>query len=59
MKSSKALLTFLTLTLIALTCGCTSRTPQDSSIPWSRPATWEGQIPGMGSPGEGSPGAPR
>ncbi len=21
---------------------------QDSSIPWSRPADWEGQIPGMG-----------
>jgi hypothetical protein len=21
---------------------------QDSSIPWSRPAEWEGRIPGMG-----------
>lgn len=21
---------------------------QDSSIPWSRPADWEGRIPGMG-----------
>lgn len=35
----------LTLGLLGLT-GCT--TPQqDSSIPWSRPATWEGRIPGM------------
>lgn len=59
MKLSKALLSFLALTFALLICGCTSRTPQDSSIPWSRPATWEGQIPGMGTPGEGSPGAPR
>jgi hypothetical protein len=34
--------------------GCTSKTEQDSSIPWSRPASWEGGIPGMG--GLGSPG---
>jgi hypothetical protein len=27
--------------------GCTSP-KQDSSIPWSRPAEWEGRIPGMG-----------
>ena len=26
--------------------GC-GTTQQDSSIPWSRPADWEGQIPGM------------
>ena len=35
--------------------GCTSKTEQDSSIPWSRPAGWEGGIPGMG--GMGSPGS--
>jgi hypothetical protein len=28
--------------------GC-SIPQQDSSIPWSRPADWEGQIPGMGT----------
>ena len=27
--------------------GCAT-TQQDSSIPWSRPAEWEGRIPGMG-----------
>jgi len=27
--------------------GCFSP-QQDSSIPWSRPAEWEGRIPGMG-----------
>lgn len=37
-----------------LLTGCTSKTEQDSSIPWSRPASWEGGIPGMG--GLGSPG---
>ena len=29
--------------------GCQS-TDQDSAVPWSRPASWEGQVPGMGSP---------
>lgn len=35
--------------------GCTTKTDQDTSIPWSRPAGWEGQIPGMGTtPGSGN-----
>jgi hypothetical protein len=34
------------LTLVGLT-GC-GPSKQDSSIPWSRPADWEGRIPGMG-----------
>lgn len=44
----KALLA-LALTALALAglAGCTSP-QQDSSIPWSRPADWEGRIPGMG-----------
>ena len=36
------------------TAGCSTKTEQDSSIPWSRPASWEGGIPGMG--GMGGPG---
>ena len=33
--------------------GCASN-PQGGTIPWSRPASWENQIPGMGSqPGLG------
>ena len=36
-----------------LLSGCTSQTEADSSIPWSRPANWEGQVPGMGT-GKGS-----
>lgn len=31
--------------------GCTSKTEQESSIPWSRPASWEGGVPGMGGMG--------
>ena len=27
--------------------GCTTRGAKDSSIPWTQPAAWEGQIPGM------------
>jgi hypothetical protein len=27
--------------------GCQS-TAEDSTVPWSRPAEWEGQLPGMG-----------
>jgi hypothetical protein len=44
----KALFVFLLslLALVGLT-GC-GPTKQDSSIPWSRPADWEGRIPGMG-----------
>lgn len=30
-----------------LLAGCTTRGAKDSSIPWSQPASWEGQIPGM------------
>lgn len=49
MPSLRKTLFALALTALALLglSGCT--TPeQDSSIPWSRPASWEGQIPGMG-----------
>jgi hypothetical protein len=31
--------------------GCATKQPEDSSIPWSRPASWEGGIPGMGGLG--------
>lgn len=30
--------------------GCRS-SAQDSAVPWSRPASWEGSLPGMGSGG--------
>jgi len=33
--------------------GCTSASEDGDSIPWSRPANWEGQVPGMGT-GQGS-----
>jgi hypothetical protein len=42
---------------LALSSGCASKQPEDSSIPWSRPASWEGGIPGMG--GMGGPGGLR
>ncbi len=44
---TKPLLALLLLTLGALFTGCTTRSSKDSSIPWSRPADWEGQIPGL------------
>jgi hypothetical protein len=34
---------------LAVLSGCTAP-PRDSSIPWSRPAEWEGRVPGMGGP---------
>jgi len=40
------LLLVLAATGAALFSGCA--TPQDSAVPWSRPADWEGQLPGMG-----------
>jgi len=49
-KHRLLLAAFLTLgTLFA--SGCITRTNRDSSIPWSRPADWEGQIPGLSQPG--------
>jgi len=44
MKRAAALLLIALGTFLA---GCTTDTPVDSSIPWNRPADWEGQIPGM------------
>jgi hypothetical protein len=37
--------------LLAMASGCASKQPEDSSIPWSRPASWEGGVPGMGGMG--------
>lgn len=52
MISSKksALFVFALAVLGLLLGGCTTNTPKQSSIPWSKPADWEGQIPGMGQP---------
>lgn len=51
MNTKTRLITLLVLALGSLLAGCTSRTGRDSSIPWTRPATWEGQIPGLSQPG--------
>lgn len=48
----KLLIAFLTSALLAIFTGCTTRDTRDTSIPWNRPASWEGGIPGMGSPGD-------
>lgn len=49
---SRLFLTVLALVGILAATGCTSQ--RDTSIPWSRPANWEGQVPGMGTtPGGG------
>ena len=39
-------LIFITVQVLILS-GCATR-PQDSSVPWSRPADWEGKLPGVG-----------
>ena len=44
----KSALAFLLLALGALVGGCSMQPQKDTAIPWSRPAGWEGQIPGMG-----------
>lgn len=53
MNAARALLVLVTLGLLALLTGCTTQTGRDTSVPWNRPANWEGGIPGMGSPDEG------
>lgn len=47
---SKAFLALLLAAVAALAAGCSSNGPKKSSIPWSQPQAWEGQIPGMGQP---------
>jgi len=54
MKLLRLLAALLVAGGTAMLTGCTTKTDQDTSIPWSRPAGWEGQIPGMGTtPGSG------
>lgn len=48
----RLIIAFLATAMLALFAGCTTKTSKDTSIPWSRPASWEGGIPGMGSPGD-------
>lgn len=45
----KTIISLLLLASAALLAGCSTQTPQDSAMPWSRPANWENQVPGMGS----------
>jgi type IV pilus biogenesis protein CpaD/CtpE len=45
----KPIFALLLVAFAAILGGCTSKTDKDTSIPWSRPADWEGQMPGMGS----------
>ncbi len=49
-KLNKPVLALLLLAVGALVGGCSTNAPKQTSIPWSRPAGWEGQIPGMGQP---------
>lgn len=46
----KPVLVFLVVLFGAIFGGCSTNAPKETSIPWSRPAGWEGQIPGMGQP---------
>lgn len=46
----KALLAVLLAVVGCFAGGCSTNSPKKSSIPWSQPAGWEGQIPGMGQP---------
>ena len=51
MKSlRRILLAAVAASLGLLATGCSTNSPKQTSIPWSRPAGWEGQIPGMGQP---------
>ncbi len=46
---SRRAVAVILLSLGALAAGCSTQNPTDSSIPWNRPASWEGQVPGMGT----------
>jgi hypothetical protein len=46
----KPLLALLLVAVGTVITGCSTNSPKQTAIPWSRPAGWEGQIPGMGQP---------
>jgi hypothetical protein len=46
----KPVFAILLASLGAILGGCATNGPKKSAIPWSQPANWEGQIPGMGQP---------
>src|SRR5688500_13429850 len=46
----KTVLVILLTSLGTLLGACAMNGPKKSAIPWSQPAGWEGQIPGMGQP---------
>jgi len=50
MHMKKFIFALLALAFTALLGGCQTRSAKDSTIPWGRPADWEGGIPGMGNP---------
>ncbi|HUG09826.1 MAG TPA: hypothetical protein VMM36_02375 [Opitutaceae bacterium] len=43
----RTILLFLAAVALMAVAGCTKR-QDENAIPWSRPADWEGRIPGMG-----------
>ncbi len=49
MNSALKRLVFLALAAAGalIFSGCATR-PEDATVPWSRPASWEGQLPGVG-----------
>lgn len=44
------ILTLVILSASAILAGCSTNGPKQSAIPWSQPASWEAQIPGMSAP---------
>lgn len=51
MKTKTRLLILAAFAALALS-GCSEPEPRDeSNLPWSRPASWEGGMPGMGNLG--------
>jgi hypothetical protein len=49
--SKQAVIAVLLASFGAILTGCSTNGPKRSAIPWSQPAGWEGQIPGMGQQG--------
>ena len=47
----RALFALVLFVLAGLLSGCTAHDPDAGSVPWNRPASWEGQMPGMGMGG--------
>ena len=47
--TNRTFILFILLLSLLMNAGCFNANPDDQELPWSRPADWEGGVPGVGN----------